>query len=193
LLFYKTIHDDGAANKIQLYIDMKKINKNKGILFWITGLSGSGKTTISEEITKKISKKYGDTINISGDDLRKIFNLKKYDRKSRLEYALLYSKFCKLIVNEKINLIFSTISLFHKVRNWNKKNIDNYVEIFIKADLEKIIKLKKKKIYKKNKSIVGKNIKPEFPRSPHIIIENNFTKSSNKLSKELIRKILILR
>tara|TARA_Y100000590_G_scaffold18275_1_gene21735 strand:- start:802 stop:1320 length:519 start_codon:yes stop_codon:yes gene_type:complete len=172
---------------------MKKINKNKGILFWITGLSGSGKTTISEEITKKISKKYGDTINISGDDLRKIFNLKKYDRKSRLEYALLYSKFCKLIVNEKINLIFSTISLFHKVRNWNKKNIDNYVEIFIKADLEKIIKLKKKKIYKKNKSIVGKNIKPEFPRSPHIIIENNFTKSSNKLSKELIRKILILR
>lgn len=193
MLFYKTIHDDGAANKIQLYIDMKKINKNKGILFWITGLSGSGKTTISEEITKKISKKYGDTINISGDDLRKIFNLKKYDRKSRLEYALLYSKFCKLIVNEKINLIFSTISLFHKVRNWNKKNIDNYVEIFIKADLEKIIKLKKKKIYKKNKSIVGKNIKPEFPRSPHIIIENNFTKSSNKLSKELIRKILILR
>ena len=168
---------------------MKKINKGKGILFWITGLSGSGKTTIAKHITKNISQKYGYTINISGDDLRKIFNLKKYDKKNRLQYALLYSKFCKLIVNERINLIFSTISLFHKVRKWNKKNIDNYVEIYIKSDLQKIIKLNKKELYKKNKSIVGKNIKPEFPESPDIIIENNFTKSINKLSKELIKKI----
>ena len=168
---------------------MKKINKGKGILFWITGLSGSGKTTIAKHITKSISQKYGYTINISGDDLRKIFNLKKYDKKNRLQYALLYSKFCKLIVNERINLIFSTISLFHKVRKWNKKNIDNYVEIYIKSDLQKIIKLNKKELYKKNKSIVGKNIKPEFPESPDIIIENNFTKSINKLSKELVKKI----
>ena len=168
---------------------MKKINKGKGILFWITGLSGSGKTTIAKHITKNISQKYGYTINISGDDLRKIFNLKKYDKKNRLQYALLYSKFCKLIVNERINLIFSTISLFHKVRKWNKKNIDNYVEIYIKSDLQKIIKLNKKELYKKNKSIVGKNIKPEFPESPDIIIENNFTKSINKLSKELVKKI----
>ena len=50
-----------------------KLDHNKGILFWVTGLSGSGKTSIAKEIKQKISKLYGPTIVISGDDMRKIF------------------------------------------------------------------------------------------------------------------------
>ena len=38
---------------------MQKINKRKGILFWITGLSGSGKTSIAKKIIQDINKKYG--------------------------------------------------------------------------------------------------------------------------------------
>ena len=91
---------------------MKKIKKNKGILFWITGLSGSGKTTIAEKIKNSISKKYGYTITISGDDLRKKLNLNKFSRKHRLIYALSYSKFCKYLIDKNINVIFSTVSLF---------------------------------------------------------------------------------
>ena len=53
---------------------MKKLKKNKGILFWITGLSGSGKTTIAQKIKSNISNKYGPTIIVSGNDLRRIFN-----------------------------------------------------------------------------------------------------------------------
>ena len=80
-----------------------KINKKKGILFWITGLSGSGKTTIANKIKKDISKKYGPTIILNGDDIRNIFNLKKFDRKFRLKLALNYSKLCKSISDQKIN------------------------------------------------------------------------------------------
>ena len=54
---------------------MTIINKNKGILFWITGLSGSGKTTLGKAIHKDIKKLYGPTIMISGDDVRKIFKM----------------------------------------------------------------------------------------------------------------------
>ncbi len=94
---------------------MKKLKKNKGILFWITGLSGSGKTAIAEKVKSNVSKKYGPTITLSGDDLRKIFNYNKFSRKNRLTYALSYSKICKYITDKKINVILSTVSLFHKV------------------------------------------------------------------------------
>ena len=57
---------------------MKKKIKNKGILFWVTGLSGSGKTTISKLIKKDIIKNYGPTLLVSGDDLRTIFHFNKY-------------------------------------------------------------------------------------------------------------------
>jgi adenylylsulfate kinase len=80
--------------------------------------------------------------------------------------------------------------LFHKVRKWNRSNIKNYIEIYIQSDIDKIIKLERKFFYKrKYKNIVGKNIKPEFPQSPHIIIKNDFNKSINVLAKELIKKI----
>ncbi len=167
-------------------------NKNKGKLFWITGLSGSGKTTIAEKIKDKISKKYGQTLIISGDDLRKIFKYYKFSRNKRLQYALNYSKFCKYITDQNINVIISTVSLFHKVRKWNRSNIQNYLEIYIKADIAKIIKKKKKFFYKGNyKNVIGKNMKAEFPKKPDIIIENNFKRSLNALSKELMKKIKI--
>ena len=129
---------------------MKKLKKNKGILFWITGLPGSGKTSIAEKIHNVISKRYGSTITISGDDLRKIFNYNKFSRKYRLAYALNYGKFCKCIADKKINTILSTVSLFHNVRKWNKSNISNYIEIYIQSDINKIIKQKNKFFYKGN-------------------------------------------
>ena len=167
-----------------------RLKKNKGILFWITGLSGSGKTAIAEKIKSNISNKYGPTVIVSGDELRAIFNFKKFSKKDRLSYALIYCKFCKCITDNKINIILSTVSLFHKVRKWNKTNISNYMEIKIQSEINKIIKQKNKFFYKKNyKNIIGKDIKPEFPQSPHIIIENNFDKPIKILAKYLIKKI----
>ena len=102
-----------------------KINKRKGILFWVTGLSGSGKTSVAKNIKKKIEKKYGPTIVVSGDDLRKIFNFKSYSLKERILLSKKFNKFCKYITNQKINLIFAVIGMFDRMRSWNRKNIEN--------------------------------------------------------------------
>ena len=82
--------------------------------------------------------------------------------------------------------------MIHSTRKWCRKNVDNYVEIYIKADLNKIIKLKKKKIYHKKKigDVVGITIKPEFPKNPNIIVNNNFKKNTDELAKDLVKKIL---
>ena len=166
-------------------------NRKKGILFWITGLSGSGKTTLGKTIYKDIVKLYGPTIMISGDNLRKIFKLNGHKREERLKLSKSYCQFAKYIVNQKINIIFAVISMFNKPRKWNKDNIENYIEIYVKSDLRKIINLRKKKIYhKKNiKNLVGIDIVPEYPKKPDIIINNFFNKSKEKISKELIGKI----
>ena len=167
-----------------------KINKNKGILFWVTGLSGSGKTAIAKQIKKEIINLYGPTIEVSGNNFRKIFKLNKFDKKERIKNLWYYHHFSKLITNQKINLIFNLIGMYNRARRWNRKNIDNYVEIYIKADIHKIIKLKRKATYLKNKkNIVGLDIKPEFPKKPNIVIKNDFNKSTDKLAKELLSKI----
>ena len=114
---------------------MKKINKNKGILFWITGLSGSGKTTLGNKIHKEITREYGPTIMISGDNIRKIFKLTGYENKERLKIANKYSKFAKYITDQKINIILAVVAMYDEPRKWNRLNIDNYVEIYIKSNI----------------------------------------------------------
>ena len=167
-----------------------RTNKKKGILFWITGLSGSGKTKISKKIKKYIIKNFGPTIELSGDKFRKIFNLNKYDSKSRKKNLVYYQRFSKLVTNQNLNLIFNVVGMINEARDWYRKNIENYLEIYIKTDVNKIIKFNKKKIYKKfGKNIVGLDIKAELPKKPHIILNNNFSKSIDEISKELIKKI----
>ena len=173
---------------------MKLNNKNKGILFWITGLSGSGKTTLGRKIKKDITKTYGPTIMISGDDIRKIFELEGYEYNERVTILKKYSLFAKYITEQKINIILAVVGMVETQRRWNRANIENYIEIYIQSSIKDIIKLKKKKIYNKKHpgKLIGIDIKPEFPKKPNIKIINSFKKTTDQMAKTLITNINIL-
>ena len=79
-----------------------KLKKNHGILFCITGLSGSGKTRIAKKISNNVRKNYGKTVVLSGDEIRNIFNLKGYSYEERLETVLKYCKLAKKITSQNI-------------------------------------------------------------------------------------------
>ena len=63
--------------------EMRKLNINKkeGVLFWITGLAGSGKSSIARYLLPKIQKYYGPSIIVSGDNLRNITVLENIQKK----------------------------------------------------------------------------------------------------------------
>ena len=103
---------------------------------------------------------------MNGDNMRTIFNLTKYDKPSRLEYALNFSKFSEHITNQGLNIILYNWNVSQS-RKRNKSRIDNYIEIFIDTEINNIIKNGKKKIYnRKLNNIVGKHIKHNFQVHP---------------------------
>jgi len=170
-----------------------KLNKKKGIVFWITGLSGSGKSTVAKNIQKNITNKYGTSVLINGDKLRDIFKIKGYSKKERLNIGISYSKISKLLTNNKVNVIIATVGLFHELHKYNRKTLTNYVEIFIQSKIQKLIENKKKIFYKrKTQNVWGIDIKPEFPKKPHIKVINNFKKSKKDISLSIYKKIVKL-
>lgn len=160
---------------------IKKFNKKHGIVFWVTGLAGSGKTGTAKILKNKISKDFGPTLLFSGDNLRKIFDMKGYNYSERSKIVRSYSNFINFILKQKINVVFAVIGMMDHARNYNRKIFKNYVEIFIKTNFSSLKKKNKKKLYIGKKSnVVGKDIRPEFPKNPHFIFNNNFKIDLNK-------------
>ena len=102
-------------------------NKKKGILFWITGLSGSGKTNLAKKILPFIDKKYGLTIHLDGDTLRGILELYGYTFKERISNSKKFTSLAKLLTDQGVNVVFSIVGLMNKPRAWNRRHIEKYI------------------------------------------------------------------
>ncbi len=141
-------------------------------VYWVTGISGVGKTTFAKILQKELENKKIKSIIIDGDEIRKILNKQdQYEKKDRIDLAMIYSKLAKLYSEQGITVIVSTISLFKKVHLWNRENLKNYVEILIKRDISEIIKNDIRNIYDED-NIVGKSIEAEYPENPEFTLNN---------------------
>ena len=65
-----------------------------------------------------------------------------------------YCKLAKFVTNQNVNVIFAVIGMMDKIRHWNRKNIKNYVEIYIKSDLKLVMSKKKKKYTRKKQKML---------------------------------------
>ena len=166
--------------------DKISLGKIVGVL-WVTGLSGSGKTTFSKEVIAQTPQHKW--VHLDGDELRLIFtDEQKYDRTSRLNLAKKYSKLASLISSQGHNVIVSTISLFQEIHYWNKTNIYNYFEVFIDAEIQNVQKRNNKQVYstKSGHNVVGIGLEYDKPIDPDLIYKQNFDSGSLKNNVELI-------
>lgn len=173
------------------------------MVVWITGISASGKSTLGKFFFKKLKKENKNTIFFDGDEFRKIFhNDIKYTLKDRDTNAIRLTSLVKYVSDQKTNIIISANITSQKFRDWCKKNIKNYFEVFINTPMEILKKRDYKKLYKnalsgKIKNVVGVDIKFIKPKNPDLIIDNLGTKRDlylkyNKIMKEIkFRKIKI--
>ena len=162
--------------------------KSKKNVYWVTGVSGSGKSTFANILKKELEEKKINSILIDGDEIRKLLNDKySYTKDDRLEVARIYSKLAKLISEQGVTTIVSTISLFNEIHEWNRENISDYKEILIKRDMNDILRDDKKLVYKKN-NVVGNEIPAQYPKNPEFIVENIKKNEINKYIKEFILK-----
>ena len=110
-----------------------------------------------------------------------------YNIKDRETNALRLIKLAKYFSNQKVNVIISANLVFQKYRNWCKKNISNFLEIYICSKSTILNKRNKKKIfYKQKKNVLGQDISVKKPINPHLIIENNNSK------KKFLNKIKLI-
>lgn len=149
-----------------------------GCVYWITGLSGAGKTTIGEILYQRIRAKEANTVFFDGDVLRQIFGDDLgYEKEDRRKCAMRYSGLCALLAAQGINVICCTISMFDSVREWNRDNIQDYREIYVKVPMHVLQERNQKGLYSEAKfqndiNLVGVTHEMEEPKIPDLVLNN---------------------
>jgi bifunctional enzyme CysN/CysC len=173
--------------------DRAKLLNQKPICLWLTGLSGSGKTTIAVGLEKRLNQSGKLTYILDGDNIRLGINKDLgFTEKDRIENIRRISEIAKLMVDSGLIVVVATISPFAKDRAIARSLFKNkeFVEIFVNTPRIICAKRDVKGLYKKYKQGLIKNFTGqdsiyENPKSPDL----EFDTSKEKL-KDIIDKII---
>lgn len=147
----------------------------RGNVYWITGLSGAGKTTIGSLLYQRLKMKQKNIVFLDGDALRSVFgNDLGYTMPERSKGAYRNARLCKMLSDQGIDVICCTISMFDDVRRWNRDNIEQYIEIYLEVSLETLKKRDQKGLYSTlSEDVAGVDLEVDLPKNPDIVIVND--------------------
>ncbi|MDC0426655.1 adenylyl-sulfate kinase [Pelagibacteraceae bacterium] len=176
-----------------------KIKKQIPICIWLTGRSGSGKTTVAQAIEKKLVAKGKHTYLLDGDNLRSGINKDLgFTKSDRIENIRRVSEVAKLFVDAGLIVIVSLISPFLRDREFAKNLFlkNEFFEIHVNTPLSVCIKRDPKKLYKESKknfnvNNIGLTGIYEDPKDPFLRVnteKNNADFQAEKILKKIFNQ-----
>ena len=152
--------------------------RQKGIVLWLYGLSGSGKSTIVNEVERVL---HGDgcmTVILDGDNLRTGINANLgFSDEDRTENVRRVAETAKLLAGQGIIVFVSVITPLYKHRAMAKEIIGpDFHEIYVKADFATCAERDPKGLYAKAQQgkidrFTGKDSGFEEPEAPALVLD----------------------
>lgn len=163
----------------------------KSKVIWMTGLSGSGKTTIAKALEKKLHSNNIISQLHDGDNIRVgISNNLSFSSEDRLENIRRISEISKLFLNCGIVTLNCFISPTNEIRQIAKDIIgeNDFIEIYINASLKICEDRDVKGLYKKArngeiKNFTGVSATYEEPKQPNLVIDTTHLSIEESVKK----------
>ena len=159
------------------------------MVIWLIGISGAGKTTLGNKLKEYFDSLNKDAFVIDGNFVREFFDddlgFSKEDRIANIKRIILAAH---ILSQNNIITIVCNISPFEPLREFMRKKVRDYNEIYLKRDLEICQKDDVKKIYQNNigkTEIVGMDLKFDQPKNSDLIID-----TGKESAEESFKKII---
>src|SRR5579863_4814231 len=166
---------------------------NSGFTIWFTGLSGSGKSTLSEIIEHRLKERGRNVEVLDGDIVRthlsKGLGFSREDRDTNIKRIAFV---CGLLTRNGVICISAAIAPYREAREWARKEIGNFAEVYVKCPLEVCRQRDVKGLYKlvdegKLKGFTGIDDPYEEPKHPELIVETDKETVEESISRILAK------
>ncbi|BAA80181.2 adenylyl-sulfate kinase [Aeropyrum pernix K1] len=153
----------------------------KGIVVWLTGLPGSGKTTIATRLADLLQKEGYRVEVLDGDWARTtVSEGAGFTREERLRHLKRIAWIARLLARNGVIVICSFVSPYKQARNMVRRIVEEegipFLEIYVKASLEEVIRRDPKGLYKKAlkgelENFTGITDPYEPPENPQLVLD----------------------
>ncbi len=179
---------------------MQSSFRHEGFTLWFTGLSGSGKSTVSSLLEERL-RSHGARVEVLDGDvvrthLSKGLGFSKEDRDTNIRRI---GFVCQLLSRNGVIAIAAAISPYRETRDHVRSQIDHFVEVYAHCPLEKLVERDVKGLYKKAlageiKEFTGVSDPYEEPLRPEVVIDTHLEtpeQSADKIWAKLEELALI--
>ena len=150
-----------------------------GFAIWLTGLPSSGKTTLALFLASSLRDQGLPVEVLDGDEVRQSLSADLgFSVKDRQEHARRVIYVSKLLISNGIIVIVPVISPYLETRKSARKELQRFVEVYVKCPLEECIRRDVKGLYAKAlvgeiTEFTGVSAPYEEPDSPEVVVETN--------------------
>jgi adenylylsulfate kinase len=166
-----------------------------GFAIWITGLPSSGKSTITNYVTKRLRDDYNiQIVHLESDELRKFLTPEpNYSAKERDWIYSVLGRLAHLLTSNGVNVIIDATANKREYRDSTRASIDKFLEIYARCPIEICQQRDAKGIYRKAQegkthSVPGIQEPYEEPNAAELVIESDRT-SAEKAAMIIIKKL----
>ena len=173
--------------------ERESLKGHQGAVLWFTGLSGSGKSTVANEVEYLLNRSGIHTYLLDGDNVRHGLNGNLgFSKEDREENIRRIGEVCKLMSDAGLITFTAFISPYRGDRDKVRDLMEGvpFIEVYCKASLETCESRDSKGLYKKARAgeitgFTGIDDPYEAPRSPEITLDSD-SKTVAELAGELV-------
>ncbi|HOL18971.1 MAG TPA: adenylyl-sulfate kinase [Candidatus Hydrogenedens sp.] len=158
--------------------DRERANGHQGAVVWFTGLSASGKSTLAHALENALFEKGYKTYVLDGDNIRHGLNKDLgFSPKDREENIRRIGEVARLFADAGVIVLTAFISPYRSDREKARKlNTKNFIEVYVKCDIDLCEQRDPKGLYKKAKAgeipeFTGISAPYEEPENPELVID----------------------
>lgn len=158
----------------------------KGTVYFFTGLAGAGKTTIGGLFYQKLKARKPNVFLADGDQTRSIFGRSGYSTEARLDAARRGFRLWRELAEQGIDVVVCSIAMYREIQRWNRENIENYKEIYIRVTHETLYRRDQKQLYSSGrKEVVGVDLPYDEPEDADVIVQNDGQETPEEIVSRL--------
>ncbi len=165
------------------------------MVIWITGLSGSGKTSLCDALSRMLKPRLPQLVLVDGDAVRRLFGdtlgHSEADRKVQIGRI---QGLAKMLSEQGLVVLVAALYSHPDLLAWNRANLADYFEVYLDAPFELVERRDSKGLYAGAAAgtipqVVGVDIPWHAPQAPDLKLNAGAGKDPDELANEIIRAV----